>query len=91
MNNEQINKIINSSIDLIEKEVQLLCDKEEPLSKPDSDKVIEYLKALVLVQKDARLATKEKSMDVQSMTSEELDNLTLEAAEEIKRKRGASV
>jgi uncharacterized coiled-coil DUF342 family protein len=90
MNNEQVNKIIDQSINLIEEEINLLITKQktEPLNKLDSDKVIDYLKTLVLVSRDSRIATKEKEVDIKTMTTEEIDAAILEAANKIKDKNG---
>lgn len=88
---EQIDSIIMASINIIETEVNKLRDKQEDdeLSKQDTDKVVDFLKTLVLIQKDKRQGAKEEDLEVKGLNSNELD-LALEKAiqEEIDKRNG---
>lgn len=72
---EQIDNIITASINIIELEIHSIQTKQttKPLSKDDTDRVIDFLKTLVIVQKDKRLSIKENQLDIKSMDMSELD------------------
>ena len=82
-----IANIIETGIAIIEKEINTLKDKTELLDRTEYDRLNEYLRVLVAIEKDRRLETKEQSRDLSEMTQEELEEYTLTAAHEIQEKR----
>ena len=81
---DEVDQILHIAIEKIAKEVDSLSEKEESLTGPESNKLIEYIKALVIVRKDWRLSEKEQQVDVKSLTNEELEAAVLAEAEKIK-------
>lgn len=80
-----IDELLYLGINIIKDEI-LSIQLAKPLSKSDSDKLTEYLKTLITIRKDWRLAEKEQSVDAKSMTDEELEAALLAEAEKIKGK-----
>lgn len=72
--NEDIDQLLADGISIIEAEVNAIKAKQ-PLAKPDSDKLIEYIKVLVLVRRDWRVAEGEHSAKLKKLydTDEKLD------------------
>ena len=85
---DQIDNIISQSINIIEKEIKSIKKKQisNPLDKMDSDKVTDYLKTLVLVQRDRRLGAKENIIEVKGLTNDELEAAIAEEEKKLKRK-----
>lgn len=81
-----VDQILHTAIDKVSKEVLTLSEKKEVLTKLESDKLIEYIKALVIVRKDWRLSEKEEQVDVKTLSKEELEAAILAEAEKIKNK-----
>lgn len=83
---DDIDDLLKEGIAIFQSEIKAIKDKQ-PLGKSDADKLIEYLKTLVIIRKDWRLAEKENSLDTKSMAGDELDEAILQEAEKIKLKR----
>ncbi len=88
---DNIDNLLHASISIIEKEVLGIqarqLDTENNLGKSDADKLIEYVKTLVIVRKDWRLAEKEVSTDTSSLSPDDLENAILAEADKILVKR----
>lgn len=81
MNTDKLETMINSIIDKIEVDIE-----DQTLDQKTSERLIEYLKALVLVSRDNRVASKEKVMDTSSII-----DLDAAIAKEIKDLQGKGV
>lgn len=80
---DDIDSIITTGITIIEKQINLLAAKPD-LLVDDISNLTEYLKTLVVIRKDWRLAQKEQTLDVKSMTDEEINAAILAEAEKLK-------
>ncbi len=75
---------------VIESQVESLkqLGTEKVLEPAHARSLCDYLRALSLVEKDRREASKEGASDAKAMTEAELDEIVLRGAEEIKARRG---
>lgn len=82
---DQIQTIITQSINIIEQEVSNINAKQEEgsLTKEDTDKVIDFLKTLIIVQKEKRQIAKDEITDLKELSRDELEQaIAQEAAKE---------
>jgi hypothetical protein len=81
MLHDRIDKQLEVGIGIIEAEIDALCQKQAAngLDRQDTDKLTEYLKVLVVIRKDWRLAEKEVKID-----NTKIENLDEAIAQEIK-------
>lgn len=86
---EEIDNLLNKGISIIAEEMKNIQtnQKTEALNKFDSDKVTEFLKTLVTIRKDWRIAEKEQAEDTKELSQEELENKIVEEAQKILNKR----
>jgi hypothetical protein len=86
LQDEQIEAIITRSINIIDAEVAKVGDKQDTdsLSKEDTDKVIDFLKTLIIVQKEKRQIAKDEILDLKELSKDELDQAIAKEAEKLK-------
>ncbi len=87
MANDRISNIITKAIDIMEREIDNLFNKNQ-LEKMDYDKLIEFTKTLVIIEKDNRIGAKEQTIETKTMTDEELEQAIIDEANKIKAKNG---
>lgn len=89
LQDEQLESIIAKSIAIIHNEVEKIeaRQEDEVMSKNDSDKIIDFLKTLIIVQKEKRLLAKEEEIDVDNLGKDEMDKLI---DRELERMKGMS-
>lgn len=82
---ERIDQIIVDAIGIIELEVIKIKNSQttKPLDAKETDKVIEFVKALVIVRKDWRQEVKDEVVNTKNMTDEELEKELLKEAAKI--------
>ena len=84
---DKIEEMITESINILDRELKIISEKQgvQPLDRGDIARIVEFLKTMVLVQKDKRLEIKEKVVETKSMTDDELNAAILAEAEKIKK------
>ena len=73
---EEIDLIIADSIKIIELEVyKIKCKQqtEDNLGREDTDRIIDFLKTLVIVQKDKRLGSRYEDKDIGDLSPSEIE------------------
>lgn len=85
---DQIELMISKSISIIEIEINKISEKQDTniIDKMDCDKIIEFLKTLILVQKDKRSSVKESIIEGNSFNTNELDLAIKAEIEKLKNK-----
>lgn len=84
----EINNIIQRCIAIIDKEIELIeVKQEEGLDRLDCEKLVDYVKTLIVIEKERR---SEKEEAVEFKSDKELEEAILQEAEKIKQNRKAS-
>lgn len=85
--NTDIDRLISVCISIFDLEIDHL-QKQIPLDRETTTKLIEYAKTLVIIRRDWRQGIKEDAIETKKMEDAELEAAVLAEAEKIKAKRG---
>jgi len=79
----KISDILEQGIDIIAREVTHLSDMDTELDFKQQQKLCDYLKTLVSIERDQRLSKEKDETDLKKMTPEELDAAIKEELEKL--------
>ena len=81
-----IDDLLNVGISIIKKEIDNIATRQalqQNLTKTDFDSINEYMRTLIAVRKDYRIAEKEFQLDTKKLSNEELEKMLLDEAAKI--------
>ena len=81
---EDIDQLLQDGVEIFKKELNTLSEQTDPLTKEETNKLVELVKTLVIIRKDWRLAEKEVIVDVKKMSTDEINAIILHEAEKLK-------